>query len=344
MAIAARSRSMGRGEDAAPAGVPSAGWPVLAIVMLLGQGVTTANAQDQVATSTARNWCSTPAATTRRCMALVFTPDGRTLFSGGFDKVIHAWEVGSAAAGGRAFGDDPAAGLAGDVGGPFIAMALSPKADARGKRLLAVSGFGVENQAGNIGLFRVPGSPDFETGEIVVQLPSGWRDEAVRSGHLSTVTSLAFDQAGRLASGSLDGAAILWDVEARRVLAVFRNGRPAARSSPWPSPPTAGGWSPAAATACSASGTSTAPLLPWPAPAFHRGTLRDVFGAADQRAGRQPRRPPGSHRPRGWPARPLRHQRDWPGRRERSCRTLRKRSRRSPSAPTAGPWSRRRSA
>ena len=50
-------------------------------------------------------------------------------------------------------------------------MALSPTADERGRRVLAVAGFGVEVRHGNIGLFHFPGSNAVPTGDAGLHRP-----------------------------------------------------------------------------------------------------------------------------------------------------------------------------
>jgi WD40 repeat protein len=141
---------------------------------------------------------------------VLFTrPDGAFLLSAGMDKVIHVWDLRG-----------PRPGLARTIrpriwrgpAGVLYAMALSPAADAAGHSLLAVAGYGVDNNQGEIKIYRFPGSPNRPTGDLVAQLPSGGGEQPPL-GHLRTVACLAFDPTGRyLASGSADTTVRVWDL------------------------------------------------------------------------------------------------------------------------------------
>jgi WD40 repeat protein len=153
--------------------------------------------------------------------ALIFTADGSQLLSGGMDKIVNVWnlqdEDGPRLA--RTLRPPIWRGLSGAI----FAMALSPKSDNRQQRLLAVAGYGVESQRGNIALYRFPGLEHAETGDILAQLPCGNRAEAETPGHFNSIRALAFDPTGQfLASGSHDQTIRLWDVAARKTIAVLR--------------------------------------------------------------------------------------------------------------------------
>src|SRR4051794_6371937 len=137
--------------------------------------------------------------------ALVFAPpDGAQLLSAGFDKIVNVWNLR----------DDPP-GLARTIrpriwrgyAGSIYSIALSPRPEADGRRLLALAGYGVHSSRGEIGLFRYPGSNNAPTGEVVGELAGG----APQGGHAGTVMSLAFDpRGGFLASASVDATARIW--------------------------------------------------------------------------------------------------------------------------------------
>jgi len=142
--------------------------------------------------------------------ALAFTrPDGAFLLSAGMDKVVNAWDLrGARPALARTIRPRIWRGPA----GVLYAMALSPAADAGGHRILAVAGYGVDNNQGEIKLFRFPGAPNRPTGDLVHEIPSGEAGPQPR-GHVRTVACLAFDPTGRyLASGSADATVRVWDL------------------------------------------------------------------------------------------------------------------------------------
>ena len=155
--------------------------------------------------------------------ALIFPGDGTTLLSGGMDKVVNVWKLG-----------DPRPRLVQTIrpriwrgyAGSIYAMALSPAADARGQRLLAVAGIGVETNRGEINLFRFPGLLHRPTGEVDAQLPGG----SAPWGHGMSVMCLAFDPTGQfLASGSNDASVRIWRANPDHDHRVDRAPRPGQR-------------------------------------------------------------------------------------------------------------------
>jgi WD40 repeat protein len=167
--------------------------------------------------------------------SLIYAPDGSLLLSAGMDKVVNVWALGAERPRlSRAIRPPIWRGLRGQI----YAMALAPTADAQGQRTLAIAGVGVENQGGNIGLYRFPGAAGPATGDLIAFLPSGVRGGPEPQGHTDTVTCLAFDPRGTtLASGSNDGTARLWD---RRPAASGPScAATPGRSGRWPSSATA---------------------------------------------------------------------------------------------------------
>jgi WD40 repeat protein len=148
--------------------------------------------------------------------ALVFAErDGSRLLSAGLDKIVNVWSL-----------DGPRPQLSRTIrpriwrgyAGAIYAMALSPRPDARGQRLLAVAGVGVSNLRGEIGLYRFPGLDHVPTGDVDSQLPAGQPN-----GHTQPVLCLAFDPDGtHLASGSGDATVRIWDMRARPSAVVLR--------------------------------------------------------------------------------------------------------------------------
>ncbi len=152
--------------------------------------------------------------------SLIFVPpDGSFLLSGGMDKIVNVWDLRG-----------PHPGLAQTIrprlwrgyAGVIYAMALSP-AGADGQRVLAVAGYGVENNRGEINLFRFPGANNRPTGDLIGQLPCGKGEDREPAGHVNNVTCLAFDPTGTLlASGSHDSTVRIWNVANRTTIAVLR--------------------------------------------------------------------------------------------------------------------------
>ncbi|WP_406700941.1 hypothetical protein V5E97_19305 [Singulisphaera sp. Ch08] len=151
--------------------------------------------------------------------SLIFTAaDGSSILSGGMDKVVNVWNLG-----------DPRPRLVQTIrpriwrgyAGSIYAMALSPAADARGQRILAVAGIGVDSNRGEINFFRYPGLQHGTTGEVDSQLPSG-----PPRGHGMSVMCLAFDPTGQfLASGSNDATVRIWGLQTRTTTSVLSGHR-----------------------------------------------------------------------------------------------------------------------
>lgn len=150
----------------------------------------------------------------------ILYPERDHIISGGMDKLIHSWNI---ADGRPTLAATIRPAIWRGLGGVIYTMALSPKADDKGRRILAVGGYGLWSTRGNITLFHYPGDPAAPNGEVLAVLPSHIESVAKSPGHADTVTSLAFSPDGRtLASSANDGRVILWDVAARRVLADLK--------------------------------------------------------------------------------------------------------------------------
>jgi WD40 repeat protein len=110
---------------------------------------------------------------------LAFAPDGKTLASTGFDKVVKLWDVGSARERATLHGHSA----------PLVAVAFSPD----GKRLASGAADGI------IKVW------DSAAAQLLLSC----------KGHRQGVLGLAWGPEGRiLASGSMDGVAKVWDVSA----------------------------------------------------------------------------------------------------------------------------------
>jgi WD40 repeat protein len=135
---------------------------------------------------------------TARVMDVLFTRDGRELVTVSEDKTIRVWDVKSG---------EPLPVLRPPIGrgpeGKLYAAALSPDG-----RTLAVGGYG---------------NPMNKFGEIdLISLVTG-RIERVLQGHTDVIDALAFAPDGRrLASGSADWTARIWDVGSGRCEQVLR--------------------------------------------------------------------------------------------------------------------------
>jgi WD40 repeat protein len=147
------------------------------------------------------------------------------LLSGGEDKVVKVWDFQTGPRLARSIRPPVWRGAAGRI----HALAIT-KPDALGQSYLAVGGYGVESNRGDLTIFRFPGvargqdgDGRIPTGDVAARLlgPSDKMPQQI--GHTDTVLCLAFDPTGRvLASGSIDKKVILWDVPAFTSRAVLR--------------------------------------------------------------------------------------------------------------------------
>ena len=146
-------------------------------------------------------------------------PDAATLLSAGMDKVVKVWDVRDGNRLVRTIRPPIWRGPAGVI----HAMALAPKPNAPGQRLLAVGGVGVQNFRGDITVFRYPGQDRSVTGDPAARLLCRDVENPSSIGHANTVMCLGFDPTGRiLASGSMDQTVVLWDMTGFRPLRVLR--------------------------------------------------------------------------------------------------------------------------
>ena len=129
---------------------------------------------------------------------VLFTPDGRELITVSDDKTIRVWDVASG---------EPLRMLRPPIGrgseGMLFAAALSPDG-----RTLAVEGYG---------------NPADHCGQIFLIALTNGRIERVLKGHTNVIHALAFAPDGRrLASGSGDHTARIWDVGSGRCEQVLQ--------------------------------------------------------------------------------------------------------------------------
>ncbi|HET6386349.1 MAG TPA: Ig-like domain-containing protein [Armatimonadota bacterium] len=150
-----------------------------------------------------------PGGPTARVQQVLFTPDGRQLISVGFDKAIRLWDVQTG---------NQIAVLHGQIGtgvtGRLFAAALSPDPD---NPLLAAAGYDLPQPA--------CGKTIAWTNDIRLIDLKTRRAEAPLIGHHDTISALVFlDNGERLATASLDGMIIIWDVASRKPLRTFTQG------------------------------------------------------------------------------------------------------------------------
>lgn len=113
--------------------------------------------------------------------SVVFSRDGKTMFTAGFDGMVHIWDASTQAELGAFEGQ----------GGPISDLAVSPD----GKRVVA-AGY---NQAATV--------LDVETGSELLRL----------DGHMTVVQAVAYSPDGQVIATS-DGVARLWDASSGRSL------------------------------------------------------------------------------------------------------------------------------
>jgi WD40 repeat protein len=156
--------------------------------------------------------------------SVLFTGDGRIL-TAGLDKSVRVWKRDTDGI----FAERTLRPLIWrGPRGAIYTMALSRVQD-NGQAILAVAGYGVAADYGNITLFRYPGRADLETGDIFASLPSSNMLRVTggaagnQAGHANSVTSLVFTPNGKgLASADLDGQILVWNLEDRKPIVLPR--------------------------------------------------------------------------------------------------------------------------
>ncbi len=190
-------------------------WALASAALTLGTAPI--RAQDQVRNYTDPILVLDTGGHSSQVRALLPLPGGEKVLSAGLDKTIYLWDFAADRGPERSLKPPIFRGLRGAV----QAMALGAP-DKHGQRVLAVGGFGIDSRNGQILLFRYPGLGEAKTGDLFGILSSGERGAGPTTGHTNAVFAMSFDPSGKLlATASADGTARLWDVEARKSLAVF---------------------------------------------------------------------------------------------------------------------------
>lgn len=152
--------------------------------------------------------------------SIVFAPGGTQLLSAGSDKTVRVWDLTPAEPTlTRTLRPPVFRGYAGAI----YTLALAPAEHEPGQRRLALAGYGVESNRGEIVFFRYPGAANLDTGDLLARIPAGDLNQPNKPGHLDSINSLAFDPtASLLASAGNDGVVILWDVNTLQARRIWR--------------------------------------------------------------------------------------------------------------------------